>query len=605
MTGPIARTLSFGQRHDAFVEVLAPDLSRRLLFEPFGGRMVRASLCLGDRVFCLSRTAGGHAVIAAFALADGREIARGNVPTYAQRMTALPVNGLLAFPHYGRIAFLDADSLAVLWEVELFFLPAWRRSGLRRRLRWDRIAEGDTEARGRPDAVRAGDKIAEAPDGTVRVLALASGRHLAPGDPTGLRAAGVVDLDPKARSSTFRPLEVATCGQVAPFFAPSPDGRLALRWSPVLSVSDLLDRTEHSETYNVPLALDLWDLGAGAPLRRVEVCKVPLSIRTDGFAGDGAVAGVRAYSEWTRASHDPWRLPKETPPRPGYPHPADELDSLRPSVAAWEADGQAIWLRGDASLQRVPVEGVPGPLLFPADCLTNEDREVLAARPPGTDLRRSETRGIRMPWADLAWIEEGTVRLVSRGTGDDLRLPLAAASAGDGSRILSPEEMSLGRLPDLTATDAARFLPGVTMIAGWSEEEIERGMDVLTGRIPAILSASGGEAPDFVFVVAGEALGEAAFFAELDRRGIGAVGAIRTLVRAWVEAVRETRQAFGGPEGAGPLAWALGHLAARADHCEAELRDYTLRRDGEHEGHSRDVALRGWLERRGLRDEPA
>ncbi|MEM7508486.1 MAG: hypothetical protein AAF415_17285 [Pseudomonadota bacterium] len=185
-----------------------------------------------------------------------------------------------------------------------------------------------------------------------------------------------------------------------------------------------------------------------------------------------------------------------------------------------------------------------------------------------------------------------------------IRIPRDFAASDAPMIVLTDDIIETRRFPVLKAKDIAGLVPGLVRLRSWKQPDVAAGLELLAAKLrseffslcpkPGVLSVT--------FQVGASLMGEKAFIDELVEKEIDVIDAATSVIDAWGEALRQNEVTFHGTgdDGAAPLGHLLAYLAGRNDDCSEQLRVYCLLRNGEHERFSRDVLLKGYLDRLGL-----
>ncbi len=595
----------FGPHYSEFVEVLNDDLSRRFIVRAMQGlRIDSAAAGLGD-VFCAHGSGRSECTIIRIDGETGAEKQRTTVEGSVPRLFVLPRNNMLALYVFERITFLDADSLEVLWHTSTVHRA--RKSGLFGKITFDH--HPDVRRVDASGEVSAGEYIFEGPDGVIRATAN-PGLKPGMGAKASAHGVGFITFDPETRTQQFVPFEITPYPTMSSILSVSPDGKWALRTAPVVTLSGQLElpgeRHARSAWMIEDQAVDLWDVVAAKPVRRIMVSRVPGAVRAD---DEGATLDkLLAYAAWSQSTKDPFLNPKRPPPdhKAGAMIVKDHRPILdlrrnqRGMKGVWEADSGAFWFGQAHSARRITLDGDVGPLMILDPLLNDGLRTMLAAHPDGVDLGNGESLPHGTPIYSKSVQDAGRdvwIRLGQRA------IFLPKAMTPPQMHVMSDADLKSKDLPKIKAADIARTLPGVVKLGGWAPEKVTAALAALqtklTDEFDTVVSTYG---PSIQIHSGSTFLSEQKFFRKVGDKDIDVVAEIRMLCAAWYETLRTRDRVFAGSEGnpGAPLSAALAYVAERADDCADLIRDACIWRDGEHEDFTRDVVLRGYIERLGM-----
>ncbi|MFQ1702629.1 hypothetical protein ACJ5NV_18755 [Loktanella agnita] len=601
-----------------FVDVLNDDGSRRFLLRPFLTSSVRSVSRSKTQLFCMSaskyasKEKGESTELAVYDLVEGKELRRVSLPFQAYTVTHLPLNGILAIQFMDRILhFLDAETLNLLWTTAPLYVPELSKPKDQQEyaevVSYSEIPSQPFPYPAPPGCAYVDGSVFEDVDGTVWGLIASSFGDKRTHEILGT-SAGMISFDVQNREHAFHPIEFSPWG-AKPLFGPSPDGRFAFRYSPQCDMGPLHDAPGDSDKMVWMIDhhhLDLWSLTDQSPVRRIHVSDIPVVRYVRNETPKETEEYLREVTSWTNQGKDQYRHPSQKPRNAesfkdvisaGFA--LNELrEAQHKTKVFWESDSQAFWVVIRNSMRRIKVNGTKGPLLFPSRYLSNEDVDLLEARPGGTNIGLKETGVVaRHP-------HTRSFRATENGGKFDfynevLEIPRTLAESDESTKILQDDMISITAVSPLDVTDVAHLLPGLIRVESWGQEDIDAGLERLAGSLRSdLLGFSSDGGISFVFQVGASFFDEKQFIAEVNKKGIQIVESTKTVIDAWCDALLALNLTFGGnSEGAGPLAYFLEFLSHADDSCSDQLRRYCVFRDGEHESYSRDRALKGYLDR--------
>lgn len=609
----------FGQHSSEFVDVLNDDLSRRFVLRPFETASVDDAIESTGQLFCLAHSQYDSeqkvysTELAVFDSETGRELKRTMLPFHAYTVAHLPKNGLLAVQFMNRcLHFLDAETLDVVWQKQPLFVPVfdgeWPPNWVSNAPAYKEIS-GETRA-GPPGCAFVWERLFERDDGKILGLAATDWGDQREHDFLGT-SAGYFSFDVPAKECTFHPIEFSPWG-AKQLFAPSPDGRFAVRISPQCDLGPRHITGKESDAAVWLLhrqKLDIWSLDDQTPVRRVDMSDVPFR-RYAGLENIEQVEQrLRDLAMWSCCGSDAFRLPHTMPPGARSLHDGDVATKrlreiygdrgMMPEII-WEANGEAFWVYRKNSLRRIAVDGKRGPLLVFERYLSDEQRAILDERIAGTDIGFGEAHpAISIPLIKSLRTTETEVEIGFYGDG--IRFNKGLAMSDEALVLMTDEMITAFRAPDLSAADVASLLPGVIHIESWNKEDLTEGLRRLTKTLRQDIFSLMADGITLVFNVGADFLDEKQFIDELSEKQIDVVHEMKEVIDTWCVALRKNSLVFSGnQDGAGPFAYVLEYIAERDDACFDQLRNYCLLRGGEHEQYSRDTVLKGYLMRQGL-----
>lgn len=573
----------FGQQSSEFVGVFNSDLKRLQTLRPFGGNGVRSALPIDGLIYTISHLrnrAEEGTPIALFDAQSGKELARERSFVLPEKIVNLPKNGMVAvIGGLTEVEFRDARTLALIWTC---------------RPRVIIQAEGEVEHIQNDLPISQAPRTARKPMGDL----VEGSDGIARMPFSHIQKTGIFEIDIRKREFRLVQFDLGPADQDfhGGFNSISPDGRWGIREATDLHIErhDRL-KSDHGNWYLVTRAFELWDLHDQCIKAEFPAAPEPVLIY------ERSIKEALAYYDWLKAgdkARGPFgmfgRVPKA--PLPGHEaHPHKPRSHLRGESHQfrWEPDSLGVWLVRRYSMMRFDLVGTSGPLIFPDIGLGDAQRTALDGKQDGVDIGRGEAyphaRGCSLI-RSISKPQFGLVRFDFYGTILDLPVPYERSDANG----------PVQSIPKLTARDIEADMPAVIPVKGWTQQAVNEALVDLGSRFEAGLDdLVSGNGLTLLFKHRSAFLDEWTFFEKLREKELVDIPILRELLTRWCDALGDRQWYFTSDEtrAAGPMSGALDCLASRDGNCHDILRQYCLKRDGEHESYSRDVVLLGFLER--------
>ncbi len=372
-------------------------------------------------------------------------------------------------------------------------------------------------------------------------------------------------------------------GMVMDLIAPSPCGRMIMRFGMIPIYKGLLEQDESHAWHRFGLELDLLLTEDLSLHKRLELGDVAVSCPIDD--SDAIIAKMRTRQNWleTESIWPSGELPEELWSGPSFP-------DFRDMGAFWPGHSEAIYFQSNGCLRRIPLDGPAGPWIVShpnskhpiLDGLHLDQRNTDSDRTSAkTGVRSISARSLHEEGNRLLIFESDSVREV---TLDDPDLVILGE---DNHRRYKPEP--------LQPNDVAGDLPCLTTLKSWRSEDVESGLSDLMDRLKTEFGQLITHQLEPYFATPDGLMNEKEFFDELEEKSIEVASVVRRYVDTYLTAAKENDHEPYDTEVPGTITSALDYLVAREDATDLLLR-YVRQSDRDHSYHVRDVLLRQAVE---------